>query len=470
MTRHSFIAASFVAASFIASITLLSHPVAALGNDLINLYDEFPEKAFHFPTSPGPGYRGPTVFENLADGRLIAVSTLLDDPDAFVGTPELYVESDVGSRDFLYVGDLPLDAGASWSAFGGAFLEVSPDGSRVAIGDNDFGTPRVGVVDTADLLNVTAWAGMPIDWFEVPHFTASWWDNQFLAINAPAGAGSQVTFLDTLSSPASPINPTVIGNIGGASAAVSFDAEGNLYTGNGYDTAVGGSDTGTIKRFEAADWAAALVGATPLDFEAETTVVDTLLSAGGLEFDNDGNLIVGGGDYFGGGQTDFFAVVLINDAANEYRVFDPATDTVSQYVIVYNEVTGEILAYEPFATEFGEAVDNTLVHVVAPRLAGDANGDGSVDGLDYLVWSGNFGSSEPPALTASDGDFNGDGAVDGNDYLIWAGNYGASLSSPLAAAVPEPAALLLLATGVSALWLRRSPRSRIMAATMSART
>jgi hypothetical protein len=426
-----------------AAIALLSSTFSTARADLIDLYDEFPERAFHFPTTPAPENRGPTVFENLADGRLIAVSTLLADPDDFVGTPELYVESSVGSHDFLYVGDLPLDTGASWSAFGGAFLEVSPDGSRIAIGDNDFGSPRVGVVDTADLLDVGQWVGNPIDWYPVPHFAASWWDNQHLAISAAAPVGSQVTFLDTNSPTTTPTNPAVISNIGGASAGVSFDADGNLYTGNGYDTVVGGSETGTIKRFEAADWTAAWVGATVVDFETETTVIDTILSAGGLDFDAEGNMIVGGGDLFGGGQTDFLLIVLIDGVANEYRVFDPADMTISQYVTVYNEVTGEILAYEPFAAMFGETVDNTLVHVVAPRRPGDANGDGMVDGLDYLAWAVNFGASEPPELSASDGDFNDDGTIDGNDYLVWANNFGASLAAATSTVVPEPSALAL---------------------------
>ena len=175
----------------LAAVTaLISCTFSGARGDLIDLYEEFPDRAFHFPTSPTPDHRGPTVFENLADGRLLAVSTLLADPNDFVGTPELYVESAVGSRDFLYVGDLQLDVGASWSAFVGAFLEVSPDGSRVAIGDNDYGAPRVGVVDTADLLDVSAWAGNPIDWYGVPHYAANWWDDQHLAISAAAQVDS----------------------------------------------------------------------------------------------------------------------------------------------------------------------------------------------------------------------------------------------------------------------------------------
>ncbi|MEZ6072271.1 MAG: hypothetical protein R3C10_18930 [Pirellulales bacterium] len=60
-------------------------------------------------------------------------------------------------------------------------------------------------------------------------------------------------------------------------------------------------------------------------------------------------------------------------------------------------------------------------------LTGDANGDGQVNGLDYLIWAGTYGKTDPPDVLngAADGDFNLDHTVDGLDYLAWAGNYGA---------------------------------------------
>ncbi|MEZ6073233.1 MAG: hypothetical protein R3C10_23925 [Pirellulales bacterium] len=68
---------------------------------------------------------------------------------------------------------------------------------------------------------------------------------------------------------------------------------------------------------------------------------------------------------------------------------------------------------------------------------GDGNGDGWVDGLDYLLWAGAYGTHPGPDGDIGDGDYNDDGWVDGLDYLMWAGNYG----SHTAMAVPEPAAL-----------------------------
>ncbi len=50
---------------------------------------------------------------------------------------------------------------------------------------------------------------------------------------------------------------------------------------------------------------------------------------------------------------------------------------------------------------------------LAMRLAGDLNGDGSVDGNDLNLWSSAFG----PSSTAGDAD--GDGDSDGADFLLW---------------------------------------------------
>ncbi len=52
---------------------------------------------------------------------------------------------------------------------------------------------------------------------------------------------------------------------------------------------------------------------------------------------------------------------------------------------------------------------------------GDANGDGRVDGLDYVIWVDNYGRSNSSG--PSQGDFNADSRVDGLDYVIWIDHY-----------------------------------------------
>lgn len=52
---------------------------------------------------------------------------------------------------------------------------------------------------------------------------------------------------------------------------------------------------------------------------------------------------------------------------------------------------------------------------------GDANNDGKVDGVDYVVWRTNFNQH---VTGPSFGDFDNNGYVDGVDYVIWRNNYG----------------------------------------------
>src|SRR5690606_10607149 len=68
----------------------------------------------------------------------------------------------------------------------------------------------------------------------------------------------------------------------------------------------------------------------------------------------------------------------------------------------------------------------------------DFDGNGDVNGRDFLVWQRGYGKANP---TLSDGDANGDGAVDGGDLLLWQEQYAtplpaASLAAPLSTQVP----------------------------------
>lgn len=95
---------------------------------------------------------------------------------------------------------------------------------------------------------------------------------------------------------------------------------------------------------------------------------------------------------------------------------------------------------------------------ISPILIGDGNGDGVVDGLDYLVWAAAYDpggvAADPPGAQAN-GDYNnggaGDGTVDGLDYLAWAGNFGATSGS----AVPEPGTFALAALALVGLLATR---------------
>lgn len=62
----------------------------------------------------------------------------------------------------------------------------------------------------------------------------------------------------------------------------------------------------------------------------------------------------------------------------------------------------------------------TFTPTPTPR-PGDANRDGKVDGLDYVIWLNNY--NQTTSNDARDGDFNEDGKVDGLDYVVQLNNY-----------------------------------------------
>lgn len=215
-------------------------------------------------TLPG----GTSAFDVQPDGRLAALSGL-----------NLHTETAAGSGLFVLHGTLPT-ANVS---YGAAFLRFSPDGSKLAVGNNGSGgTSYVGVFS----LNTLAGA-----WHALDHFDAEWLDDERLAVNSGDLSTSRIDLFDTTTL----AGATIVSGIEGGSGGVTFDAQGRLFVGNGYANG-GGSDTGEIRAFEQSAWESALVG-SPLDFESNGTVIADVLSANTLGFDIEGNLHIGGGDF-----------------------------------------------------------------------------------------------------------------------------------------------------------------------------
>ncbi|HRX87172.1 MAG TPA: hypothetical protein P5572_19265 [Phycisphaerae bacterium] len=296
---------------------------------------------------------GASSFDVLADGRIV---TMVD--------ANVYTENATGSATFGMLGTLP-DADVVPGAYATGFVRVSPDGTRIAVGNNGgatFDHPQVGVFALDTL------AG---SWFTAAHYDAAWLDNRSLALTAgDFSEPSRVTLLDTQSAPGSPTNPTIIANIDGGSAGITFDAAGYLYTGNGFDF----DDTGVIKAFSPAAWQPALSGASPADFEAAGDLIAEVLSAGALGFDAEGNLHVGGGD-FAEDESDFAALIRANDVLaaraggggadvnnpTQVRRFDPDSgNPFNFYDVNFNPVTGELYLRE----------GTTVYSYVAPEPSG----------------------------------------------------------------------------------------------------
>lgn len=86
------------------------------------------------------------------------------------------------------------------------------------------------------------------------------------------------------------------------------------------------------------------------------------------------------------------------------------------------------------------------------QIPGDYDGDGSVGTEDYEVWRSTFGATSGDMRA----DGNEDGTIDGGDYTFWRDRLAAGLG---AAAVPEPATILLVALGLIAI-LFHCPRGK----------
>lgn len=91
--------------------------------------------------------------------------------------------------------------------------------------------------------------------------------------------------------------------------------------------------------------------------------------------------------------------------------------------------------------------------VEPPFLPGDYNVDGVVDAADYSVYRDNLGLDS----AALNGRGSGGPIVGPADYALWVASYGSVASSSIATAVPEPAALSVLAlAGALAFGSRRT--------------
>lgn len=268
-------------------------------------------------------------FDTAPDGRVVVASA-----------NDVFRETAPGSRRFDHLGALQ---GAGAPVLFPAFIRVSPDSGRIAVGNN---SDAVGIFELPSLTG---------NWFFVGHYDAHWMDDRHLLIRS----GGDVTVLDTQSPPNQPINPLILSN-GPTPAGITLDAAGNLYTGNGFGGG-GPSETGWVKAFSRDRWEAAWRGGPIIDFEAEGVLIVDLLSAAALGFDRTGNLHVGGGDFVGGSDVDFFGLTAADaveralgggaaadpNNPDEVRKADPDTARMDNfYDVAFEGKEGEILVRE----------------------------------------------------------------------------------------------------------------------------
>jgi hypothetical protein len=126
------------------------------------------------------------------------------------------------------------------------------------------------------------------------------------------------------------------------------------------------------------------------------------------------------------------AATLAAGTSNQYLA-SLDTSTVGQFAASYTlNFSDENV---PGAASLGSLVLNLSGIVQAPvfTTTGDFNGDGIVDGADYLVWQNHAGATG----TTSTGDANGDGFVNAADLAVWTGQFGTDGGGAVQS-VPEP--------------------------------
>ena len=145
----------------------------------------------------------------------------------------------------------------------------------------------------------------------------------------------------------------------------------------------------------------------------------------------------GGGSYAGPttrGSSDTFTLISALDITSAFSAITYAGQVISEgTTYAGTNSAGDDGLFRIVTRNTELTVSNYLA------LPGDANGDMTVDGQDFILWNDNKFTSGTDWTT---GDFNGDGTTDGQDFIIWNDNKFTStvLAAPV---VPEPSSLAL---------------------------
>jgi hypothetical protein len=119
-------------------------------------------------------------------------------------------------------------------------------------------------------------------------------------------------------------------------------------------------------------------------------------------------------------------------------------------ILIYNALLSETDQQSVFSF-----LGNKYGVLSSDQTGGDFDGDGDVDGADFVAWQTHFPTTG--GATLSQGDGNNDGNVDGADFAIWQDTFPTNAGQGVTP-VPEPFSVFLLVIGVpilSAVRLRR---------------
>jgi len=271
---------------------------------------------------------GAATFDVLADGRVVAM----------LGG-EIHFQSSVNSGVFSKGGSV---ASSLINPFGASFVKVSPGGTRLAIGDGNFG-PSASVL-FVDVAGLNPGADSAAAGVVTANYDAAWGDDSTLLVSGRSSdLGSYVNRVDALTL----TSATVLTGVGDGSGGVGV-RNGRVFVGVGFDLDPGiGTETGDVRAF---DLGALMGTGSALDYASSGVLAARALSGAFLSFDAAGTLFVGGGDFAGESG---FAVALDPDAVAAALAGGPFATSATGlmlapagnqfYSTVFNGATGEVL-------------------------------------------------------------------------------------------------------------------------------
>ncbi len=371
----------------------------------------------------------------------------------------IYLQDAVDSSSWTKVGTVTdtMDA---------AFIKVSPDGTKVALGQGwgkDLLVFPLSLLTSGNITDITNNSEtISFGWNTVRYYDAVWADNStHLVINGGfwddvnnVADRVGITCLDITDAGNTPVSIISNTSYPGASSGIALDGDKNLIFGNGYDSN-NNARTGELVLLPASSWwqnSGPKTSGLPLAYSAARKFANNVLSAAHLGFDEEGNLHVGGGQFVNSGsqnlESGYAALIsrqVISDTADagiplyqidetnaaQYREIAPdscrndtATGVLSyKRSIAVNWIDGTGACTIGGNTDWwGPGVTSKLT-VYRIDTARDGDNDGFADVDDHSPWtacSNNIDADNDGYGNIIDGDFNNDGFVNMTDarYLM----------------------------------------------------
>ncbi|MEM8757031.1 MAG: hypothetical protein AAGF47_04530 [Planctomycetota bacterium] len=267
---------------------------------------------------------------------------------------EVLLETGVGSGGFAVSNTI---AASSISPFGASFVSVSPDGSRIAVGNGEFGPANaVDIYDASAFVFGGPTAVAPEASIVSPNFAGDWSDDSQRLFVTGGDATSFTTVVNQIDLSDAAIPPTaetVITPAGFASGGVAATG-GDLFVGDGGSGSVFLFDRASLDAGSPADLATGGLVATE-NSAAAVDVFGDLLFVAGQEFMGDGDFVVidrvtNESVKLSPAGTDFFYGGFFNTATNQMFVTATNFATGERQAFVYDIIpTPGVLAIAPLA-------------------------------------------------------------------------------------------------------------------------